>query len=266
MKRRAANANAFYPGSCSDIERMIERFNTVLESSVKHGEILRKRAKAIIAPHAGYIYSGFTANMAHRILGNAKPQRVVVIGPSHHLYFEGISASVMESYESPCGDLVIDREYIEKLAESFELLYAKEAHEREHSTETQIPFIRHYNPQAKVVELIYGRIDYERLVPIIEYILSDEKNAVVISTDLSHFHTLAQAERVDRVCLEGVARKDTKILENACEACGIIGMEAMVFVAQREDYGVEILDYRTSADASGDRERVVGYMSAIFTR
>ena len=265
MKRTAGNAGAFYPATCDAIEGMIRQFNHTLESAVSDRSMLKRSTRAIIAPHAGYVYSGFTANIAHRILGNAHPVRVVVIGPSHHVYFEGISIAMQERYESPCGDRQIDTVFSRKLAQAYGLVFEPEAHRLEHSTETQIPFITHYAPEAKVVELIYGRIDHRQLVSIIEDVLNDPENAVVISSDLSHFYPLSEAQRLDAVCMEGIDRLDVDVLDQGCEACGILGIKAMIEAARSMGWHSTLLDYRTSADASGDTGRVVGYVSAMFT-
>ena len=264
MKRTAGNAGAFYPATCNEIEGMIRQFNETLEAAVSGRSILQQSTRAIIAPHAGYVYSGFTANIAHRILGNAHPERVVVIGPSHHVYFEGISVAMQETYETPCGDREIDVTFSRELAERHRLLWVPEAHHREHSTETQIPFIAHYLPRARVVEVIYGQIDYAELIPIISESLDDPKTAVVISSDLSHFYTLSEAEKIDTVCMEGIDRLDVNILDRGCEACGILGIKAMIEVARARGWESTLLDYRTSAEASGDTQRVVGYGSAMF--
>ncbi len=265
MKRRAGNAGAFYPANCGEIEMMIERWNGVRPAD-DNAEALSSEVRplSIISPHAGYIYSGFTANIAHRLLGNTKPKRVVVIGPSHHVYFEDISISLQESFETPCGDMPIDSAYARSLGEHFGLGFVEQAHGIEHSTETQMPFIKHYNPYAKVVEIIYGNASYTRLSLIIDHILSDPDNAVVISSDLSHFYTLQRAKQLDSICLEGIERLDISILDHGCEACGIIGIKAMIESAQKLSLASKLLDYRTSADASGDTGRVVGYMSAVF--
>lgn len=264
MKRRAGNAGAFYPASCTEIEKMIETFSAIFEKGLKDRSVFSLKPRAIIAPHAGYIYSGYTANIVHRLLGNAGYQRIVVIGPSHHVYFEDISISMQDLYESPCGDIPIDTDYASRLQREFGLGFVDQAHRLEHSTETQMPFIRHYDKSAKVVELIYGQADYKRLSQIIDYILSDSDNAVVISSDLSHFYTLEQARRLDEICLEGIDRLDNSILDRGCEACGITGIKAMVESAHRLGLSSTLLDYRTSADASGDTGRVVGYLSAAF--
>ncbi len=265
MRRTAGNRGSFYPRQCSETEQMIASFNQKGEDIIQKKGIQIRDPRAIIVPHAGYIYSGFTANIAYRVLGNSSVKRIVVIGPSHHLYFEGISGSAMDHYETPCGDILIDRAYLQRLSHKHEILFVPEVHSVEHSTETQMPFVRHYFPDAKVVELIYGgRYDFDLLAGIIQDILSDSDNAVVISSDLSHFYAQEEAEKLDRICLSGVAQKDIHLLDSGCEACGMIGIKALVEVARKQHYKMELLDYRTSADASGDRERVVGYMSAVM--
>ena len=263
-KRIAANAGAFYPASCTEIETMISTFNELLEKGLKDRSVFSLRPRAIIAPHAGYIYSGFTANIAHRLLAGSAPRRVVVVGPSHHVFLTGVSVATQSLYESPCGDVPIDTAYSRQLAETFGLIHVPEAHAKEHSTETQIPFVRHYLPQAEVVELIYGQIDYHTLVPILDYVLSDPHNAVVISSDLSHFYTLEQAERLDAICLEGIGRVESALLDQGCEACGMLGIKAILDLARQHHWHATLLDYRTSADASGDTQRVVGYASAAI--
>ncbi|RUM66671.1 MAG: AmmeMemoRadiSam system protein B [Sulfurospirillum sp.] len=261
---KAGVRGSFYPQSCSEIERMIKGWNEILDSHLKDKSILNFIPKAIISPHAGYIYSGFTANFAHRILANAKAKRVVVFGPSHHVFIDGVSISEFDYYETPCGNLSIDKEYIKKLKSHFHFTFEPKAHQVEHSTETQFPFIHHYDKSAKVVEIIYGKIDFHYISKIMDFVLKEKDTVIVVSTDLSHFYTQDQANRLDNVCLEAVAKLDIHLFERGCEACGIMGVKAIVESAKRANLGVKILDYRTSADASGDASRVVGYMSAIF--
>jgi len=266
MKRVAGVRGQFYPHDCYDIEQMITKWNGILDKHIKEKSLLELTPRAIISPHAGYIYSGFSANIAHRILANSKAKRVIVIGPSHHVYIDGVSGSFMDSYETPCGDINIDLEYLKILKAKFDIGFAPKAHNLEHSTETQMPFIKHYDKNAKVIELIYGKISYKNLSKIVVYLLKDQDNVVVISTDLSHFYTLKEANKLDHICLEGVAKSDISILNRGCEACGIIGVKAIIESCNILGFKTKLLDYRTSADASGDENRVVGYMSALILK
>jgi len=263
MKRVMAVAGSFYPEDCNEIESMIEQYNMILNEALKNKEVLNISPRAIIAPHAGYIYSGFTANFAHRVLKNSNPKRVVVIGPSHRVYLDGISGSFYDSFETPCGDLGIDKEYLNHLSSLFDIKFIKSAH-LEHSTEVQMPFIKHYLPHTQVIEMVYGDLDPFYLSKICEAILSDKDNAIVISTDLSHYYPLKEAEVLDSYCLKAVHDLDESYLHKGCEACGKIGVEAIILAAKKLQLKPKILDYRTSADASANESAVVGYMSAAF--
>ncbi len=260
--RQSAVAGQFYPFSGEEIEKMIEYFNKILDENIKDKSVLNIAPRAIIAPHAGYIYSGFTANFAYRLLKNTKADTIVVIGPSHRVYLNGVSVSDYDLYQTPFGDLKIDRDLVEKLKE-FDVTFIPSAH-HEHSTEVQMPFIKFYKPDAKVVELVYGDENPAHLAGIIEYLLKMPNVAVVISTDLSHYYDIKKANLLDGICLEAVSELNIKRLHEGCEACGKIGVEAMLIAAKNLRLKPILLDYRTSADTSGDESQVVGYMSAAF--
>lgn len=262
--RNMSVSGSFYPADADEIKKMIEHFNTILAS---HPNTIERFAalhtNAIIVPHAGWIYSGFTANIAFRILSNSKPHTIVVIGPSHRVGFEGVSIANTMFYQTPLGDIEINRSLSEDLINTFSLPYFPQAH-HEHSTEVQMPFIKHYFPEVKVIELVYGYAEPSLLEPIIDYCLAQKDTAVVISTDLSHFYSLDRAKQLDSICLEAIQNENTETLHQGCEACGMIGVEAMLAVARKKGLQSVILDYRTSADASGDASRVVGYASVAF--
>jgi len=262
--RVAGNAGAFYPAKKDEIIRLIDIFNSALEESKEAKELLSLSPRAIISPHAGYIYSGFTANIAHRILANGKFKRVVIIGPSHHVYFRGISASYFNEYETPFGNIKIDNDYLNVMSKHFKFEFVPKAHQLEHSTETQMPFIKYYQPQAEVIELIYGDVNYAEVAKVVKWLLEDSLTAVVISSDLSHFYTNERAHELDSICINGVLKLDNDILDLGCEACGIIGIKAIVKSAKELGLKSKILDYRTSGDVTGDKSRVVGYMSAAI--
>ncbi|MDD2780958.1 AmmeMemoRadiSam system protein B [Sulfuricurvum sp.] len=263
-KRMMSVAGSFYPASSSDINTMIDYFNTVLES---HSDIAARfdslNGNAVIVPHAGWVYSGFTANIAFRVLRHTHPKTVVVIGPSHKVGFEGVSIGDHELYQTPLGDLVIDTTLVNDIKKQFSLTTFSEAH-HEHSTEVQMPFIKYYMRDVKVIEMVYAYSDPIQISPLIEYLLNQSDTAVVISTDLSHYYTLDEAKKLDLICLEAIKHENSTMLHQGCEACGKIGVEAMLDVANKRNMEAVLLDYRTSADASGDSTRVVGYASALF--
>ena len=262
--RKAAVKGSFYPEECIKVKQYFQEFNITFDEMNIPYEIKSIIPKAVIVPHAGYIYSGFTANFAYRFLKQTNAKRIIVIGPSHHHYFKGISGSYFERYETPCGELEIDSAYLFALAKKFNIGFEPKAHQKEHATEVQFPFIQHYFPKAKVIELIYGEIDVKRLATLITALLNNQNNAVVISSDLSHFHTFTKAKELDGNCLKGVADLDIKELEKGCKACGLTGLKALILSAVHLKLSSKLLDYRTSADTSGDKSSVVGYMSAMF--
>lgn len=265
MKKRTMSvAGSFYPAQESEINAMIDHYNAILQS---HPDMMDRfnalQGCAVIVPHAGWIYSGFTANIALRILSQNHPATVVVIGPSHRIGFEGISIAKADLYQTPIGDLTIDTTLVDDLQERFDIPCFPDAH-HEHSTEVQMPFIKHYMGDVKVVELVYAYADPSLISPIIDYVLGLNDTAVVISTDLSHYYSLEQAKQLDSICLEAIRTENTAVLHQGCEACGVIGVEAMLNTAKKRGMEAVLLDYRTSADASGESSRVVGYASALF--
>lgn len=217
----------------------------------------------VIVPHGDWGVSGFTANMAYRVLAGSPVDTVVVIGPSHHVGLKGISITDDELYETPMGDIAIDTNLVQYIKSNFDVVSYPLAHS-EHSTEVQMPFIHHYLPNVKVVELVYGFTTVESLEPIISYLLENRRYAVVISTDLSHFHTQEDANALDAACIDAITQGNIELFEDGCEACGAIGVKALLLAAQKENLEGILLDYSTSADANGDTSSVIGYMSALF--
>jgi len=262
--REAAVAGQFYPSSPDEIQSMLEHYNQILDEHLKDkDDVLHLKPRAVIVPHAGYVYSGFTANIALRLLSNTAVKRVVIIGPSHRVYLKGTSISEFDSYQTPLGALPIDKVLVSDLEDRFGLGFVPEAH-HEHSTEVQIPFVKNYTPKVSVVELVYGDESPEKLADVIEYLLEDPETAVVISTDLSHYYDIKKANTLDSICLDAVKTLSTTELHKGCEACGKIGVEAILIASKKYGLRSMLLDYRTSADASGDKSQVVGYMSAAF--
>ncbi len=264
--RETAVAGQFYPSQGSEIEATLKKYNGILDTYFeKHPEVKTLNPKAVIVPHAGYIYSGFTANVAYRLLSHSAFKHIVVIGPSHRVYLKGTSVAMYDSYATPLGPLKVDISMIQKLKDKFSLSFVPEAH-HEHSTEVQMPLIKHYFPEVSVVELVYGDEKPQHLAEMIAYLLKQPQTAVVISTDLSHFYDLNKANKLDTICMDAVLNLDANRLNNGCEACGKLGVEAMILAAKAEHLVPKLLDYRTSADASGDKSSVVGYVSIAFVK
>jgi len=260
--RKAGNRGKFYPSDAAVIEQMIKQWNLIVrENGLEFPHI---RPEAVVCPHAGYVYSGFTANTAHRLIPRSRPEHILVVGPSHHVYIEGMSLGNFDAYETPFGLLKGDTEAAEYLARLYPFTFSAEAHYLEHSTETQFPFIKYYNPDTKITELIYGRVSPSEIAAVITAFKKLPRSVVVVSTDLSHYYPQEQANRLDAYCLEAVKHLDLYMLNKGCEACGKPGLAAIIETARAREWKAEVLDYRTSGDVTGDYSAVVGYMSAAF--
>lgn len=260
-QRKLAVCGTFYPSNKSELERYLNHFNRVLEENNIQIEP-QKNARAIIVPHAGYVYSGFTANMAYKTIPE-EIQNIIVIGPSHKFSFEGASISLYDKYPTPFGMLDINVELAQQLRSKFEFLGFYDEVHSEHSTETQFPFIKYYQDEKRVVEIIYSRCEYMEISQLIKELLKDKNNFLIISTDLSHFHSLDIAKKKDAHCLEAIASRDIKKFSKECEACGIVGVKGIVEASNELKLKMKLLDYRTSADVSGDKNSVVGYSSFL---
>ncbi len=261
MIRRESVAGSFYPAHEEDERKYFEHFNQIVQ---KHNiQLPDIKPRAVIVPHAGHVYSGFTANFAYRLLRQSGIKKFVIIGPSHRVAYHGSSLCGFETYATPFGPLFWDEAMYRKLTERFNLVCHQQAH-AEHSTEVQFPFIKYYIPDAKILEIVYSDEDPANLAPIIEYVLGFDDWGVIISTDLSHFYNLEDAKRLDSICIKAIENLDRALLHKGCEACGKIGVEAMLMAAKDMHLKPVMLDYRTSADASGDASRVVGYLSVAF--
>lgn len=259
MTREMSVAGTFYPQRVIDLNRYFNHFNEICQ---ENNLVPNIKSKAVIVPHAGYIYSGFTANIAYRILENTPVKKLVVIGPSHRISFNGVSICQAQSYATPYGEINSAKKLQDELKNNFNLITLMP--HAEHSTEVQFPFIKHYLNDVEIVELIYSNVDSDFISEIIDYVLQKDDCGVIISTDLSHFYNLEDANRIDNICLDSIENLDTELLNQGCEACGKVGVEAMLKSAKNLGLKSTLLDYRTSADASDDTSRVVGYVSACF--
>ncbi len=259
MKKLSQFDGYFYPKSKNEIKKYINIFN---QKSYKTNI---KNIKAIISPHAGYIYSGSVANAVFHLASKQKYKRIVVFGPSHKISFDGASISTYESYQTPLGDLKVDEEFVEILKDKFDFTGFHPDCHNEHSTETQMPFIAHYFDDVQIVEIVYGKLDPLKLSKLVDFILKEDETLLVISTDLSHFHNLKSANKIDNATVEAIKNLDINALKQG-EACGIVGVEALLHASKESHLQVEIKEYKTSYERNKDESSVVGYVSAIFGR
>ncbi len=267
-RRMMCFSGSFYPNEKVNILKYFNSFNATANTSSK--DINKKdentNIKALIVPHAGYVYSGYTANLAYKKASLQEYKTIVVIGPSHKISFKGASISLYENYETPLGDIKIDLTYAKKLKEEFDfLLFDDEVH-KEHSTETQAPFIKHYFSKSNIIEIVYGLIDFKILSDLCTKILKEDNVLLVISTDLSHFYTQEEAFLLDTICLNAIKNRNIKTFEQGGEACGMVGIKALINSSVKLNLQSEFLHYCTSANRSFDKSSVVSYCSFSFQR
>jgi AmmeMemoRadiSam system protein B len=261
-QRKTVVAGSFYPNSKEEILAFIDNFN----KSFKLEKPIDIKPKAIIVPHAGYVYSGFTANLAYNLSSSLDKnfKRAIVIGPSHRTYINGASIALYDEFETPLGNIKIDKEYSLKLKEKYNFLHFEEELHFEHSTETQAPFIKNYFDGLEIIEIVYGKLDFNELSLLIDFLLDDEDNFIIISTDLSHFYSQDEAKKLDKICLNAIVEKNLEMFEQGCEACGKIGVKAIIKSAIKKDLKTQLLHYCTSFDVTKDDKSVVGYTSALI--
>mgnify|MGYP005986560345 CR=1 FL=1 len=256
--RKTVVAGSFYPNEKDELLDLFKSF-----SKNKNYKSNFKNIQAIITPHSGYIYSGKLSDISYSLCSLQNPKRVVVIGPSHNTLFKGSSVCLDDEYETPLGNIKIDLEFSQFLLNKYDFLSTNEECAFEHSTETQAPFIKYYFPKAKMIEIVYGNQDFNSLSNLIDDIFSNDENLLIISTDLSHFHSLEIANQLDVNCIKAIEKKDISLLED-CEACGKVGIKAVLKSALKKSLESKVLDYSTSYDINNDKSKVVGYTTALI--
>jgi AmmeMemoRadiSam system protein B/AmmeMemoRadiSam system protein A len=262
-------AGQFYPGDAATLGRDVERFLEQADPAGVPGRIV-----GLVAPHAGYVYSGGVAAHAYRLLERGQFDVAVVLAPSHRVPFGGASVFLGDAYQTPLGLVPVDTELSRRLADVSPLVsYRPEAHRYEHSLEVQLPFLQKTLGDFKLVAVVMGRNDVaqcESIADALADLLRDRRALVVASTDLSHYHSQTEAVTLDQVVLRHVEQFDPKGLladmsRGECEACGAIPMAtAMMASRQLGATGAVVLKYATSGDVTGDHSAVVGYMAAAL--
>jgi len=266
--RRSAVAGSWYPGSAAALQRAVERHLAQTARDVG-GELV-----AIVAPHAGLMYSGPVAAHAYRLLRGRSFDVVVLVGPSHFIAFDGVAAYPAGGFETPLGVAEVDADCAAALIAACPRVHAgADVHRREHSLEMQLPFLQHVAPRAPIVPLLMGHQTDETaraLGDALATVLRGRRALVVASTDLSHYHDAATASVLDRVVIDCVGRLDADGLQRALDvrpehACGggptVAVMRAALALGARDAI---VLDYADSGDVSGDKSAVVGYLAAAL--
>ena len=222
-------------------------------------QALGTRPKAIIVPHAGFIYSGPIAASAYALLeqGRDSIRRVILAGPAHRVYVPGVAVSSASAFDSPLGSVPVDRETVERLKALPFVQVSDAAHALEHSLEVHLPFLQSVLGAFSLVPLVVGDADPEEMARVFEAVWGDEETLIVVSSDLSHYLPYESARRRDRRTVESILALEARI--DPEEACGAMPINGLLTLARRRGLSIELLDLRNSGDTAGDRSRVVGY-------
>ena len=258
--RPAAVAGLFYPGDAATLQREVRN---LLESTPEHLPA-PGFPKALIVPHAGYIYSGAVAAQAYDLLRPARGivKRVVLLGPCHRVAVQGLALPGAAAFATPYGSLPVDAEAAKRL---LRLPYVTEfpaTHAQEHSLEVQLPFVHEVLGEVSILPLVVGAASAEQVVDVLERVWGGPETVILISSDLSHYQPYDQARGVDGATVEAILRGDGALNHN--QACGATPISGMLQAAARHNLAPRLLRYCNSGDTAGGRDRVVGYAAFAF--
>lgn len=265
--RQPAVAGLFYPGNAKELASEIRQYLRTAAAVIAEDEILSTLSpKALIVPHAGYIYSGATAAMAYTTLSHQTDtiQRVILIGPAHRVPVRGLAISDVQYFRTPLGDIPIDLPAIRQLLSIPQVQIMDAAHWQEHSLEVQLPFLQSILTEFTLVPLVVGDATASEVNQVLDLLWGGPETLIVISSDLSHFHDYSTAQYIDRTTCEAIEHFDFDHIDSQ-QACGCVGMKGLLRAAKRRNLEVHTLELCNSGDTSGDQQRVVGYGSWAFT-
>lgn len=257
--RQTAVAGTFYPAGPSELAAAVA-FHLDQARAASDPADPRPAPKAIIVPHAGYLYSGPVAAHAyaaeHDLVGIV--ERVVLLGPAHFVYLQGIVAPVAGTFETPLGPFRVDSAAISAIVDLPGLMLDDAPHEPEHCLEVQLPFLRQTLGEVAVVPLLVGDIGPAPVARVLERLWGGRETLIVVSTDLSHYHTYGEARRLDMATAAAIEALDGSRLSSE-DACGVHALAGFLQVARNKGLIIERLDLRNSGDTAGPSDRVVGY-------
>jgi AmmeMemoRadiSam system protein B len=257
--RPAAVAGQFYPGNAA-------RLRQDVAGLIGKGAPAAHAPKALIAPHAGYSYSGAIAAQAFAMLapGAAAIRRVVVIGPVHYVPLRGIAVPTMAAFETPLGRIPIDEDALSHIAGLAFVTRTDRPHAPEHAIEVKLPFLQHMLPAFDLVPLVVGDAHPDEVGEVLGRLWGGPETLVVVSSDLSHYHPYETAHRLDAATAAAIESGDSGRL-SPDNACGFLPIAGLLQQAAAHGLEAQRLGLCNSGDTAGSRDRVVGYGAWAFT-
>ncbi len=253
-----------------------QKLSNALKTYLSSADVIpiEEDVQIIIAPHAGYVYSGPVAGYSFKAVSQKKFKTIIILAPSHFYGFDGASVWGKGGFQTPLGTVSVDEEFTQRLiAFDPKFSFDSQAYEKEHSLEVQIPFLQNTFSDFKIVPVILGQMSFEncqKLAKAIDTLIGDRKDVlVVVSTDMSHYHDEKTARAMDLASLESIKKLDAQSFYKECrlgvkEMCGFVPVTTALLLAKSCGLTAQILKYAHSGDVTGDNERVVGYGSVIF--
>ncbi len=252
-------AGAFYPSNPDELRMQIRQF--ISAAHLEPG----KPPKALIAPHAGYTYSGPVAGSAYaqlaKIANNIR--KVVLLAPSHRVAFRGIACSSCGVFRTPLGDVEVDLDAISMLEDMPQVNLLDQAFVQEHSLEVHLPFLQETLRDFKIVPLVVGDVDPASVAEVLERLWGGEETLIVVSSDLSHYLDYATARTIDAATSKAIANLQSEDISHE-QACGGTPVRGLLMAARHNHLEAKILDLRNSGDTAGPKDRVVGYGAYVF--
>ena len=257
--RPAAIAGMFYPGKPDVLARNVDALLAAATPAATMAV-----PKAIIAPHAGYIYSGPIAASIYALISPARARikRVVVLGPTHRVAIHGIALPGVNAFATPLGNIAIDAGAVKQLMALPYVGVSAEAHRQEHSLEVHLPFLQKVINEFTLVPLAVGRATAQQVASVIDMLWGGEETLIVISSDMSHYLPYAEAQATDNATAEEILALRTDL--NHDQACGATPVIGLNLLAQQRGLKAQLIDLRNSGDTAGDKARVVGYGSFAY--
>jgi AmmeMemoRadiSam system protein B len=251
--RPAAVSGQFYPADPAELEQMVQ-------SLLDGVSDIPPPAKAIIAPHAGLVYSGpIAATVYASLLANKERiTRVVLLGPSHRVYLKGLALSSAAYYETPLGKIEIDQDAYDSVRNLPQVSVTDAAHAQEHSLEVHLPFLQLVLDQFKLVPVVVGESSPEEVAEVLEVLWGEKETQIIISSDLSHFHDYETAQQLDLSTSKAIENLQLEAIGSE-QACGCMPMRGLLQLARKKHLHAKTLDLRNSGDTAGSKDRVVGY-------
>jgi hypothetical protein len=256
-------AGTWYPADANVLGNEVDRY--IADAERLDPERL-KGLKAIIAPHAGYRFSGPVAGSAYAQVAaiRERVRRAVLVGPSHRVGFQGIAVSGAEQFQTPLGAIPIDREAIQSLLRLPFVNEMEAAHAEEHSLEIHLPFLQRALGEFSLVPLVTGDASPQQVAEVLAHVWDGPETLIVISTDLTHFLDYDTARRIDSETSQAIVARDSGAIADH-QACGRVGLKGLLEMSRQRDLSIDLLDLRNSGDTAGPHDRVVGYGSWVAT-